>query len=109
MISSIIDQIPWWVYLGVMIVGAGVAWYFLAPILLPLWKLMPNWLKVTLGVIVAVFLAFIKGRNTGHSNAVKEQEKRNAEGEAKRNELHNQVERLPSSDVDDRLSKWMRD
>src|SRR5690348_15840766 len=108
MLSSIVDQIPWWVYLGVMIVGAGVAWYFLAPILLPLWKLMPNWLKVTLGVIVAVFLVSTQGRNTGHSNAVKDQEKSNAEAETKRTELPTDLDLHPSSDSDDRLSKWMR-
>ena len=109
MFSSIIDQIPWWVYLGLMFISAGLLWYFAAPIILPLWKLAPNWLKVTLGVVVAIFLAFIKGRNLGHDNAVKEQEKRNAEGETKRSELHDKIRKLPPSDVDNRLSKWMRD
>ena len=79
MMSSIIDQIPWWVYAWGIALGVGALLYFFAPVIVPMWRAAPNWLKWTVAIITGVGLAFIAGRNKGHKNAVVEQEKKNAQ------------------------------
>lgn len=107
--SFLIDQIPWWVYVIGFLLVAGTLVYMFSPVLIPIWNALPKWVRWLLGGIFVVFLVFIKGRNMGHENAVKEQEKRNAEGERRREQLHEAINKANSSDVDRRLDKWMRD
>lgn len=109
MLSWFIDQIPWWVYLVVGLFGTGALFYFFSPILVPLWNLTPQWVKVAGGVILAIGLAFVGGRNRGAKDAKERQAQANAEAETNRVEKHDEIQKLPPADLDKRLDKWMRD
>jgi xanthine/uracil/vitamin C permease (AzgA family) len=109
MIGFLLDQVPWWLYAIVLLIGVGVLFYLFSPVLVPIWNATPLWIKVAIGAVIGVFLAFVKGRNVGHDNAVKEQERRNERGVQKREEIHKEVKSLDRAAVDKRLDKFMRD
>lgn len=108
-LNWILDSIPIWVYVVVGCAGAGALMYFFSPIIIPLWNLLPNWLKWFLGFIVAMFLAIMGGRYKGRQDALEEQRKRDAEAAAKRKTIDAEVTNLDRPAVDKRLDPWMRD
>lgn len=107
--SFIANQIPWWVYLVLLMCGAAVAWVFFGPVLTMIWGLLPKWVKVVLGFILAVMLAIVYGRNKGYAQARLTQQKLDEHAELNRQEIHNDVVKRDEPTVDRDLDKWMRD
>ena len=107
--NFILDHIPVWVYVVVACAGAGALMYFFSPIIIPLWNLLPNWLKWTLGFIVAMFLAVMGGRVKGRRDAEEEQAKRDAAAISNRKKIDDEVAKLDRPAVDKRLDPFMRD
>lgn len=75
---SWVDSVPpqWWI--AMMVVAAVIAFYFLSPILLPIWALMPKWLRWLLGGFVLTIIAYAGGRYGGKKDADALAEKRGA-------------------------------
>jgi hypothetical protein len=106
----LIDHIPIWGWIIIIGLPVMAAFYFASPVLIPLWNVLPKWLKVTLGVIAAVFIAFMGGRYRGRANAEEEDRRRNAEALRKRQEVDNETNRMLGGDVDKKLrDRWSRD
>ena len=109
MISWIIDQIPLWVYITIGTLFTGAMFYFFSPILIPLWNVTPRWVKVAGGTVLAVFLAYVSGRNRGNKNAREEQKRRDARAVQTRQEIHDDVAQRSPDRVKRDIDKWMRD
>lgn len=107
--NYIVDHIPVWVYVVVGCAGAGALMYFFSPIILPLWAKLPTWLKVTLGFIVAMFLAVMGGRVKGRRDAEEEQRQRDAAAIANRKTIDNEVDKMDRPTINTKLDPWMRD
>lgn len=107
--NSIVDHIPLWGWFVIFGVPAGVLLYFFYPILLPIWNLLPTWLKAVLIGIGAAILAFLGGRYKGRANAEEEERRRNAEALQKRTEVDSAVDRLGTGEAEKRLrDRWSR-
>lgn len=109
-LNSIIDSIPWWGW--VIIIGApvGVLLYFFYPILIPLWRALPLWLRATILGIGAAFIAWMGGRHVGRENAREEERRRNAEALQKRTEVDREVDKLNEGEAAKRLrDRWGSD
>lgn len=108
--NAIIDHIPLWgwvVLIGVPMIAALV--YF-GPVLLPLWRMLPNWLKALLIFLGGLFLAFMGGRYRGRANAEEEARRRDANAINKRMEVDREVDNLSDKQTTDRLrDRWTRD
>lgn len=109
MMSYIIDQIPWWVYLLGALMGGSALFYFFSPILIPLWAATPKSVKIALGAVGAALLAFAYGLNKGNRDAKALRDKNNAQALNNRKEIDHEVSNLDEPAVDQRLDKWMRD
>ncbi len=109
MVDFILNQIPWWVYLGLGIAAVGALLFFFGPILLPIWRLIPLPARVALAGAFAAFLAWVAGRNKGTEDAKELQRRNDANAVQHRNEVNQSVRDAPAADVDKRLDKWMRD
>lgn len=103
------DQIPWWLYILIAVPLIGGLMYFLSPVLIPLWRMTPTWVKGVGGFLLALGLAFVSGRNKGSRDAKEMQKRRDAEAVQNRERIHREVDHLNEPDVDKRLNKWMRD
>lgn len=107
--NTIVDHIPWWVYMVVGTLGIGALFYFFSPVLIPLWNMLPTPVKVALAGITAAFLAWIAGRNIGRRNAEEEERRRNADALKKRTEVDSAVDKMDKKTVNSELDKWRRD
>lgn len=108
-VNWIFDHIPLWVWVTVTICGAGAAFYFFSPILVPLWNITPRWVKVVLGFILSILAALAAGRYKGAKDERDMQARRNAQAIQTRTEVDNEVGNLSNADADKRLDQWMRD
>lgn len=107
--NAIVDHIPLWGWIVIIGLPAIVAFYYLSPILIPLWNILPGWLKWTLGGIVAIFLSIMGGRYKGRKDAEEEERRKNADALKKRTEVDNEVTQLDDKGVKDKLRDWSRD
>jgi hypothetical protein len=107
--NLIVDHIPIWVYVVVGGLGIGAAFYFFSPILIPIWNLMPTWIKLVLGGATATFLAYMGGRYKGRADADEETRRQNDEALKKRQKVDANVAQMDEKTVDKRLDRWMRD
>lgn len=105
----IIDHIPVWVYVVVIVLGTGALFYFFSPILVPLWNLTPRWVKVAGGAVLSVILAALAGRYKGRKDAEEEQRRRDAEAIETRKKVDDEVSHLSPDDRRKRLDGWVRD
>lgn len=105
MINWIIDSIPWWVYVAAGIIVLAATYQFW----LPIWALMPNWMKIAFGAVAAIAAAFLAGRNRGADDERKQREKNDAVAVDNRKEVDKAVDALDKPALDKRLNKWMRD
>lgn len=106
-INWFFNIVPWYVYVVIVFAVGLAAWQFI----MPLWVVAPTWLKSTILAIGALFVAMQYGRNRG---AQSERDKRaalNRDALKTRDKIDAKIERLPSTDVDQRLRDrgWMRD
>lgn len=109
MISYLIDQIPWWIWLVGALMCAGALFYFFSPILIPIWRMIPTPVRIALAGIGAALLAYFAGRNKGNDNAKADEQRRNAQAESRREAIHQDVKNTPASDLDKRLDRYYRD
>jgi hypothetical protein len=107
--NYILDHVPWWMWVvgGMVVVGGLFA--FFAPVLMPLWAMVPKPVKVALGGIIAVGVAFLAGRNRGTSDEQQREKERDAEAVHHREDVNKEVANLDDAAVDKRIDKWMRD
>jgi len=103
------NMIPWYVYaIGIAVIG-GTLWVFFGPTLLVIWRILPNWTKYVIGLLLAVGLAIVFGRNRGFRDAKEMQKRLDERAVGVRQETHDEVQKLDVRAVDKRLDKWMRD
>lgn len=103
------NMIPWWVYLILIVAGAGILWVYFGPLLLAIWSRLPAWAKYVIGLLLAIGLSVVYGRNKGFADARERQKKLDEKAVQKRQEIHNEVSKLDTTQLDKRLDKWMRD
>jgi hypothetical protein len=104
-LSYAFNHVPWWVWLVAVLVAAG----FTVQFWLPIWAVMPNWLKVTLAAVGAVLTAYVAGRNKGSKDERDRRAKADAHAIQNRKDVDDEVRNLSPSDVDKRLDRWSRD
>lgn len=104
-ISYAFNFIPWWVWFVAALVGLALTIQFWTPI----WAVMPTWMKVVLGAIGAVLMAYVAGRNRGSKDEREQRAKADARAVQTRKETDDEVRNLSPSDVDKRLDRWNRD
>jgi len=104
-LSWAFNYVPWWVWLVAVLVAAG----FTVQFWLPIWAVMPNWLKVALAAVGAVLTAYVAGRNRGSKDERDRRAKADAHAIQNRKETDDEVRNLPADDLDRGLDKWMRD
>lgn len=103
------DIIPWWVYWLVVGIGVSAMLYFASPILVPLWNATPRWVKVALGVVAALFTAYVKGKNDAARRAREKQAELDRQAIQKRMETDDRIQKMDKDTVHGRLSRWNRD
>lgn len=109
-LNAIIDSIPWWGW--VIIVGTPIAalLYFFYPILIPLWRMLPLWIRALIIGVGAAFIAWMGGRHVGRENAREEERRRNADALRKRTEVDREVGSLNEGEAEKRLrDRWGSD
>lgn len=99
--NSIVDNIPWWVYVVGALVALGLTYQFWAPV----WALLPKPLKIALGAIGTVFVAYIAGRNRGAANARAADKERTNQALQRRADVNQRVDAMKPSEVDKELDK----
>lgn len=107
--SFIIDHTPFWVWVVLMLAIVGPLMFYFGPAIIGVWKILPNWLKVTLTFGVSIIFAVLYGRNKGARDAKADRDAANARAIQTRQNVDHEVDNLPPADVDRRLGKWMRD
>jgi membrane protein implicated in regulation of membrane protease activity len=108
--NSIVDHIPLWGWLVIFGVPSIVALYYLSPILLPIWRMLPAPVKGILLAVGAGLLAYLGGRYKGRANAEEEERRRNAEALQKRAEVDNEIGKLSGKETESKLrDRWTRD
>lgn len=107
--NFVLDHTPIWVWLVILFGGLGALFYFFSPILVPIWNLMPKWLKVILLGTVSVILAALAGRYQGRKDADEERKKNDAAAIKNREQINADTQKLSPDDRRKRLDKWVRD
>ncbi len=107
--NAILDHIPPWLYVTVACLGAAAMFYFLSPILVPLWAITPRPIKWALGFIVAIGGAVLAGRYKGAKDERDLQARRDAGALANRVKVDNEVEKKDAPTVHTDLGRWNRD
>lgn len=107
--NSIVDHIPLWGWIVIFGVPSIVAMYYLSPILLPIWRMLPIPVQVFLGAAGAALLAYLGGRYKGAHDKEEEERRRNAEALQKRTEVNNAVDKLGNKEAEKQLrDRWTR-
>lgn len=104
----LLGWIPVEVWITILVLGTIAALYFLSPILIPIWNMMPTPVKVLFGGIVAALLAYAGGRYKGAKTERDEQARREAGAIKNREEVDHEVGNLSAKDTADRLARWNR-
>lgn len=100
----IINSIPLWVWIA-LVGGLAVVTYSVWG---PIWAMLPTKVKAVLIFIATLGGAYLAGRYKGAHDERALAAKRNAEALQKRQEVEDEVRKLPESEVDKRLDKWTR-
>jgi type VI protein secretion system component VasK len=108
MITWLLSQIPLWVYICATLLACAAAFWFLHPILVPLWAITPKWLRWTLGGIAAVIGAYITGMTAAGRAARERQKERERMANEHREELHRDIEKRSDTVIDRDFDKWVR-
>lgn len=73
------------------------------------WGKIKAALAIAGAVIVAIGIAFLRGRKAGIDHIEAEQDRRRLESMKQRKEVDDDISNLGSNDVDQSLARWMRD
>jgi hypothetical protein len=95
------NWIPWWVW---PLLAAALVLAFL-PYVAPVWAMLPRWLKAVIIAVGGLFTAYWAGRNKGAKDERDKTKKQTEQALRKREEIHNEVSKLPPSEVDKRLDE----
>jgi membrane protein required for beta-lactamase induction len=104
-VNAVLDHIPWYVYAFVI----GLALVASIPYWLPVWNVLPNWLRWLLVAIVTTGLAYFAGRNKAAKDAAAAREKANANAIANRQKVDAKIAGTSDAGVASSLDKWMRE
>jgi membrane protein implicated in regulation of membrane protease activity len=108
--NYVIDHIPLWGWIVIFGVPSIIAMYYLSPILLPIWRMLPTPVKGVLIAVGAGVLAYLGGRYRGRANAEEQERQRNADALRKRTEVDREVGNLTGSEAQKRLrDRWGSD
>lgn len=107
--NMIVDAIPLWGWIVIFGVPIGGVLYACGPILLPIWRMIPQPIRFAIYAIFAGLLAYLAGRHTGRGNARDEQKQRDAAAEKTALEVQNEVGRMSGKEAQDKLrDRWSR-
>lgn len=106
-LSWAFNFVPWWSWFVV----AGVILLATIPYWSPIWAMTPNWLKTVIAAVAGLLAAYFAGRNRGAKDERDKSAAASARAVQRREETHNDIEKLPDADVTARLGKsgWLRD
>jgi hypothetical protein len=107
--SWIIDQIPFGVWVVLTLGVAGALFYFLSPILIPLWAVTPRPIKIGLGFVISIALAILYGRSKGAQDAREMQKAKEAQAIENRRKINADVADDTDDELHRRTKRWMRD
>lgn len=82
---------------------------FLMAKLAALWSRASFYITIAGAVLVAIGVAFIKGRAEGKATYVRQREKAKQDASRKAEKIRDEIQNAPDARVDRRLDKWMRD
>jgi len=106
-LNSLLDHIPWWGWVIIIAAPVGVLLFYFGPVLLPLWRMTPLWVRAVILGIGGIFIAWMGGRYEGRKNAEDEERRRNADALNKRAEVDREVSKLDEGEVQKRLrDRW---
>lgn len=108
MIEWIFAQIPLWVYITATLLFVGAMFYFFSPILVPLWNITPRWVKYVLGVVAALFSAYVLGMNRASRAAKEHQKQLEAQANQHREDQDREIRQRPDDKLDSDFDKWVR-
>lgn len=77
--------------------------------LIALWGKTKVWAGIGLAVIVAIGIAFLRGRSAGIQHMEAEQARRRIESIKDRKEVDDDVDQMGPADLDSNYSRWLRD
>jgi hypothetical protein len=72
------------------------------------WGKIKAALAIAGAVIVAIGIAFLRGRKAGIDHIEAEQDRRRLESMKQRKEVDDEIDALGAQDVDERLKRWNR-
>ena len=81
----------------------------LMPKLAALWSRASFYLSLAGAIVIALGIAFIKGRADGKATYVRQREKARQAASRKAEQVRDEVQNAPDARVDSRLDGWMRD
>ncbi len=84
-------------------------WVAVATFFANIWGRIQFYALAAIAVIVALGVAWLKGRSEGKAMIVEEQKQQRAESIVQRKETDEKVDAVPTADLDERIDKWMRD
>ncbi len=102
--SWVFNFIPWYAYVVAVIVILCLFWNVIAPV----WVLLPKPVKFLIAAAALAFAAYVAGRNRGSKDERQMNQRRDANANITRDEIHAKIESLDRANVDSRLAKWMR-
>lgn len=74
-----------------------------------LWSKLTGWLSAIGAILAIIAGAFLYGRREGSQAQKQKQAEANAKAARTARKVEDDVRKSSSGDIDDRLSKWMRD
>lgn len=104
MLSYLFNFVPWWLWVLLIALAAGISWQFWGPI----WMALPRPAKTALATLGALIAVYVMGRNKGSRDERDQAAKRDARATQTRKEIEDEIRDLPDDDVDRRLDRWMR-
>jgi hypothetical protein len=106
-LNNVVESIPWWGWVLIVAAPIGVLLFYFGPVLLPLWRALPLWLRAVILGVGAVFIAWMGGRTVGRRNAEEEERRRNAEALRKRVEVDREIGKLSGDEAQKKLrDRW---
>lgn len=108
MITWLVAQIPFWVYITVALLFAAAMFYFLSPVLVPLWALTPRWVKIALGFVGSLLGTYLFALNRGSRAEREMQRQKEAKANEHREDNDRKIRNTSDSDLNKRFNKWLR-